>query len=154
MIREAGSGDGPKGRCDWTGKARACGFSLIEVIVTLVVLSVAAVGVLTVFSTSSTQSADPLLLSQAVHLAQEKMDEAIALKKAAGFNAVLPDPGGAFPAPFGAFSWGRGVACVTAADLNTATGPPPCASGYARVTVTVTHAFIGGTGMDTVVTDH
>jgi prepilin-type N-terminal cleavage/methylation domain-containing protein len=134
------------------------GFSLIEIVITLVVLSIAAVGVLSVFSSTQRGSVDPLLLNQTVQLAQEKMDEAIALKKSGGFNAVVPDPGGVFPAPFAAFNWVRTVDCVSppppANALNNSTGAPPCASGYAHVTVTVTQATIGSISMDTVVTDH
>ena len=130
------------------------GFSLIEVIVTLVVLSIAAMGVLSVFTTGMTGSANPLLISEATELAQEKMDEAIALKKASGFNAVVSDPGGAFPAPFAAFSWSRTVDCVTAADLNTSTGAPPCASGYAHVTITVANTTVGNITLDSLITNY
>jgi hypothetical protein len=95
-------------------------------------------------------------VSQATQLAQEKMDEAIALKKSGGFNAVITvNPGvPAFPAPFNVFSWTRTVNCVIAADLNTSTGSPPCASGYAHVTVTVTHPVIGSVSMDTLITNY
>lgn len=130
------------------------GFSLIETILTLVVLSIAAVGVLSVFSTGMKGSADPILLNQATQLAQWKMEEAIGLRKSGGFDAVVSDPGGPFPAPLDAFSWSRTVSCVTASDLNTPTGAPPCASGYAHVTVTVNNAAIGGVDIDTVITDY
>ncbi|OGW42424.1 MAG: hypothetical protein A2010_14085 [Nitrospirae bacterium GWD2_57_9] len=130
------------------------GFSLIETIIVLVVLSIAAVGVLSVFTAGMRGSADPLLINQAVQLAQEKMEEAIALRKSGGFNAVVPDPGGAFALPFDAFNWNRAVNCVDAADLNTSTGGPPCVSGYARVTVTVTNAAIGSVVLDGLVTNY
>jgi MSHA pilin protein MshD len=129
------------------------GFSLIEIIVTLLVLSIAAVGVLSVFATGITGSANPLIMSQGAALAQEKMDEAIALRKSGGFNAVLP-AGGGFLAPYAAFTWNRAVVCVTALDVNTGTGAPPCASGYARVTVTVAHPVTGSVSLDTLVTDY
>jgi prepilin-type N-terminal cleavage/methylation domain-containing protein len=116
---------------------RSKGFTLIETIITLVVLSIAAVGVLSVFTIGIQASADPLALNRAVSLAQAKTEDVIALRKSGGFNAVVADPGGAFPAPFGAYAWARTVDCVTAADVNTPTGAPPCASGYARARVTV-----------------
>ena len=113
------------------------GFSLIEIIITLVVLSIAAVGVLSVFTTGIKGSADPLILNQAISLAQEKMDEAIALKKSGGFAAV-GNAGAAFNAPYAAYNWVRAVECVTAADVNAPTGAPlPCVSGYAKATVTI-----------------
>jgi prepilin-type N-terminal cleavage/methylation domain-containing protein len=132
------------------------GFTLIETVITLVVLSIAAVGVLSVFTVGITGSANPGLVSQATHLASEKMDEAIALKKSGGFNAVTTvNPGlPAFSAPFDVFDWTRTVHCVTAADLNTPTGAPPCASGYAHVTVTVTHPVIGSVRTDTLITNY
>ena len=128
------------------------GFTLIEIIVTLVVLSIAAVGVLSVFTVGIKGSADPLLVNQAVQLAQEKMDEAIALKKSGGYNAVVTiNPGvPAFPAPFNFFSWTQTVTCV-AADLVT---PAACTAGYKTVTVTVTHAAIGNVNLDGLVTNY
>jgi prepilin-type N-terminal cleavage/methylation domain-containing protein len=104
------------------------GFSLIEIIVTLVVLSIAVIGVLSVFTTGTSRSADPLILNQAAALAQEKMDEAIALRKSGGFAAVGA-AGGAFPAPFDAYNWARVVDC----DPTFV----PCPAQYQRVTITV-----------------
>ena len=135
-------------------KPGASGFTLIETIITLVVLSIAAIGVLSVFTTGMKGSANPLILNQAVSLAQEKMEEAIALRQSGGFNAVVPNAGGPFPAPYAAFAWARAVMCVTALDVNTSTGAPPCASGYARVTVTVTNTLIGNVALDTLVTNY
>jgi MSHA pilin protein MshD len=132
------------------------GFTLIETIITLVVLSIAAVGVLSVFTTGIKGSANPALVGQATQLAQEKMDEAIALKKSGGFNAVVTiNPGvPAFPAPFNVFTWTRTVTCVTALDLNTSTGAPPCASGYAHIIVTVTNATISNVSLEGLVTNY
>jgi prepilin-type N-terminal cleavage/methylation domain-containing protein len=130
------------------------GFTLIETIITLVVLSIAAVGVLSVFTVGIRGSSNPLISNQAMQLAQEKMEDAIALRQSGGFNAIVPNAGGAFPAPYAAFSWTRAVVCVTALDVNTSTGAPPCASGYARVTVTVTNALVGNIALDTLVTNH
>jgi hypothetical protein len=110
--------------------------------------------VLSVFTAGMRGSADPLLIDQAVQLAQEKMEEAIALRRSGGFTAVVSDPGGAFALPFDAFNWNRVVNCVTDADLNTSTGGPPCASGYARITVTVTNAAIGSVALDGLVTNY
>ena len=140
--------------CSRTPKSK--GFTLIETIITLVVLSIAAVGVLSVFTTGIKESANPLIVGQATQLAQERMDEAIALKKSGGFNAVVTiNPGvPAFPAPLNVFSWTRTVTCVTALDLNTATGAPPCASGYAHVTVTVNQPVSGSVSVDTLLTNY
>ena len=136
----------------------AAGFTLIETIITLVVLSIAAVGVLTVFTVGISGSADPLILSQATSLAQERVDTIMGdrLNPARGFNYILP---GNYPAEnpvtgFAAFNRSTNIFCVTAIDLNTNTGAPPCASGYAHVTVTVTHAVTGSVSLITVVTNY
>jgi prepilin-type N-terminal cleavage/methylation domain-containing protein len=126
------------------------GFSLIEIIITLVVLSIAVVGVLSVFTMGSKGSADPLILNQAVSLAQEKVDEAIGLKKSGGYAVVVTNPGGAFAVPYAAFTWAQTVTCVDP-DLVT---PAACTVGYKIVTVTVTHAVIGSVSLDALVTDY
>lgn len=142
-----------KTRVDISGKAER-GFSLIEVILTIVIVAVAAGGVLSVFSEGIGRSADPLLLNRAINLAQERMEEALALRTSGGFSAVLSNPGGAFAAPFSDFSWSRTVSCVTAADLNTPAGAPPCASGYAHIAVTVTNAAVGTITVDSVIANY
>ena len=130
------------------------GFTLIETIITLVILSLAAVGVLAVFSFGIGESADPSLRNQAIGLLQEKMDNVAALRQSGGFDAVVADPGAAFPAPFGAFSWARTAVCVTQADVDTATGAPPCASGYARATVTISWGGVNAVSASTLVTEY
>jgi len=130
------------------------GFSLVEIILTLVILSIAAGGVLSVFTEGIGRSSDPLLISQAVQLAQEKMEEAVALRLSSGFNAVVSNPGGAFPAPFTDFTWNRTVNCVAATDLNTSIGAPPCAAGYAHVSVSVTHGVTGTITIDSLVANY
>ena len=134
------------------------GFSLIEIIITLVVLSIAAVGVLSVFASGMRGSADPLLVNQATNLAREKMDEVIGDRRnaARGYAYIIPAN---YPAetPVGGFSFfDRSVAvfCVTAADLNTSTGAPPCGSGYTHVTVTVTNSVTGNVTAETVVANY
>ncbi|MDH4163664.1 MAG: type II secretion system GspH family protein [Nitrospirota bacterium] len=135
--------------CPIKDKTSAKGFTLIETIITLVVLSIAMVGVLSVFTVGSKGGADPLLLNQAISLAQEKMDEAIALRKSGGYAAVAADPGGFFGAPYGAFAWARTVSCVDAA-----LAPAACTAGYKIVTVTVTHAVTGSVSLATLVTEY
>jgi prepilin-type N-terminal cleavage/methylation domain-containing protein len=130
------------------------GFTLIETVITLVVLSIAAVGVLSVFTVGIKGSANPGLVSQATHLAQEKMDEAVALKKSGGFDAVVSVAAGPFVPAVPGFTWSRTVFCVNAGSLNTNIGAPPCATGYAHVTVTVTNATIGNLNLDGLVANY
>ena len=132
------------------------GFSLIEIIITLVVLSIAAVGVLSVFSGTQRGSADPLILNQAVQLAQEKMDEIMGDRKnpGRGFLYIVPgNYGPDTPVPgFANFNRTVTIFCVNSGTLNTDnTQVPPCTvSGYTHVTVTVTNATIGGVTVETV----
>ena len=133
------------------------GFSLIEIIITMVVLSIAAVGVLSVFTAGIKGSADPLIINQAVQLAQEKMDEAIALKKSGGFGAVVSVAPGPFVPAVAGFTWSRTINCVTAVNDLTPSGVPPCplaVADYAVVTVTVTHAVTGDIQFITLMTNY
>jgi prepilin-type N-terminal cleavage/methylation domain-containing protein len=133
------------------------GFTLIETIITLVVLAIAAVGVLSVFIVGTGRSVDPQMLSQAMQLIQEQLDTIHGDRQnpARGFAWIIP---GNYPAenPVAGFvDFGRSTSifCVTGANLNTDNGaPPPCASGYAHITVAVTHPVVGSVSADTVVT--
>jgi len=137
------------------------GFSLIETIITLVVLSIAAAGVLSVFTTGMRGSADPLLLNQAVQLAQEKTDTIIGDRgnPARGFAWIVP---GNYPAEspvtgFPGFDRSVTLFCVNAADVNTSLGAPGaggCASGYTHVTVSIAHAVLGTISIETVLANY
>jgi prepilin-type N-terminal cleavage/methylation domain-containing protein len=143
------------------------GFTLIETIITLVVLSIAAVGVLSVFTVGIKGSANPLVVDQAVQLAQERMDTIIGDREnvpptgTRGFAWIVPgnynaSPGVAVPGFMG-FTRSESIYCVTAADLITSIGSPGvggCASGYTHVTVTVANALIGSVSVETIVTNY
>ena len=132
------------------------GFSLIEIIITLTVLSIAVVGVLSVFTTGLQGSADPLIIDQATQLAQEKMDIIIGDRQnsARGFtwvaaadystNALKYPPENPVTG-FTNFNRSVTIVCVDAGNLNNNNGQPfPCASsGYAHIDVTVTNTAIG-----------
>lgn len=71
----------------WTTDVRvARGFTLVETVLTIVVLGVASVGVLLVFTESVRASADPLIRAQALAIADSYMDEIL--------QAYFTDPGG------------------------------------------------------------
>ena len=135
------------------------GFTLIEIIITLVVLSVAVVGVLSVFTTAIKGSANPVILNQAMALAQEQMDtiKGDRMNSDRGFAYIIP---GNYPAdvPVTGFNRSVNIFCVTAGALNTDSGVSPgasgCASGYTHVEVTVAHAAIGSVSLDGLVTNY
>jgi prepilin-type N-terminal cleavage/methylation domain-containing protein len=142
---------------EWKARKGQGGFTLIETVITLVVLSIAAVGVLSVFTTGMRGSANPVVIDQATQLAQERMDTIFgdSINAGRGFAYIIPANYGA-ETPVAGFNRSVSIFCVTSADLNTNAGGPwvGCASGYTHVTVTVAHAAIGSVNLDTVITDY
>lgn len=126
------------------------GFTLIEIVITLIVLSIATVGVLSVFTVGISESANPLILNQAVQLAEGEMDQVAGEKAANGFNGINPTcvttllPG---------FACGRNSCYVSAGNLNdtSACGAP---TSYKHVTVTITQPTIGSVSLDTIIANY
>ena len=143
---------------EYRAKKNQDGFTLIEIIITLVVLSIAVVGVMSVFTTAITGSANPVVLNRALALAQEKMDTIIgdSMNASRGFAYIIP---GNYPSDIPVTGFNRSVTifCVDSGALNTDNGVAPgasgCASGYTHVTVTVAHAAIGSVSLDGLVTN-
>lgn len=54
---------------------RSCGFTLIEMVITIVVVGVGLAGLLAAFSTTVKASADPLIHKQMLAIAEEMMEE-------------------------------------------------------------------------------
>lgn len=73
---------------------RACGFTLIEVVVTIIVVSIAAAALLGVFGNLIRSSADPAIQQQAVTIAEAYMEE-IRIKAFADPQNPLAETGGA-----------------------------------------------------------
>ncbi|HYA86650.1 MAG TPA: type II secretion system protein [Nitrospirota bacterium] len=116
------------------------GFSLIEIIITLVVLSIAMVGILSVFSTGISSSANPLFIDQATQLAQGELDTVIGLKIANGFNSLAAGTGQTCKtnnAMFSGFTCSLAICYVAAGSLNN-TSACSTATPYKQVTVTIT----------------
>jgi prepilin-type N-terminal cleavage/methylation domain-containing protein len=128
------------------------GFSLIEIIITLVVLSIAAVGVLSVFTAGIKGSANPLLINQAVQLAQGEMDQVLGEKTANGFAAIaIGNPLGCNSTMLAGFNCSRNIYYVNPGALDTQVGGP---TNYKHVTVTITEANIGSVILDGLVTNY
>lgn len=128
------------------------GFTLIETIITLVVLSIAAVGVLSVFTAGMKGSADPLIINQAISLAQGEMDVIMSVKKQVnGFTALGIGAGGCTSTMLADFTCSRNVFYVDPGDLNTSVGGP---TDYKHVTVTVTAPAVGDVVIDALVTNY
>ena len=76
------------------------GFSLIEVVVLIVVMSVMATGLFATFPNLLRAAAEPLDTTRALHLAQERLELILGQRKAlgfAGFIATTFDPCTATP---------------------------------------------------------
>lgn len=129
------------------------GFTLIETIITLVVLSIAAVGVLSVFTSGMKGSANPLILSQATQLAQGEMDQVFGEKAAPGlgFGSIVTTAGCVLTLP--GFGCSRTVCYVSPASLNS-TAACGVATNYKHVTVTVTQPTIGNVSVDSLITNY
>lgn len=131
------------------------GFTLIETIITLVVLSLAAVGVLSVYTSGMKGSVDPLLISQATQLAQGEMDQIFGERAANGFGAATLATGNppcqSTMTLDSSFTCSRTIFFVDpAVDLNT----PSAATDYKHVTVTITQPVIGTVVVDSLITNY
>ncbi|MGC2519927.1 MAG: type II secretion system protein [Burkholderiales bacterium] len=79
---------------DRAGRPRAAGFSLIETIVFIVIVSVALVGVLSVLNLTAARSADPMQIKQAVAIGEGFIDEIFSrdYSNPAGYAGPSTDP--------------------------------------------------------------
>ncbi|HEX7029698.1 MAG TPA: type II secretion system protein [Gammaproteobacteria bacterium] len=56
---------------------RSCGFTFVELVISIVVIGIAVTGVLLVYTTTVASSADPMIRQQALAVAQAYLDEAV-----------------------------------------------------------------------------
>ncbi|MGW8392094.1 type IV pilus modification PilV family protein [Pseudoduganella sp. HUAS MS19] len=77
----------------------AHGFTLVEMIIAMVIISVGLAGVITVLSRTSVQSADPMLTKQVTAIAEGMMEE-IMLKPVKGPNTPVPAGAGCMRTDF------------------------------------------------------
>lgn len=131
------------------------GFSIIEAIVAIVVISTAAPPILWSLREAQIDRVDPVLTSRARWLAVEKLEDVIADRHSVtrGYAYLVTGNFGAEGAVTDFTNFARSVAFnETEADLSTA------GDGYMTVTVTVTWDDSSGTSrslaIDTVLTDY
>ncbi|MBI1820149.1 MAG: type II secretion system protein [Nitrospirae bacterium] len=115
------------------------GFTLIEILITIVLLAIITSGLMAMFTTFSQSNGDPSVITQATELAQEKLDLIIADKEnsARGFNYVTsaiypaenPVPG------FSGFNRSVNVIFVNTGALNATVAGP---TNYKNIMVSVT----------------
>ncbi len=128
------------------------GFTLVETVITIVVVGIAFV-VLLSFTQSLRSSGDPVVLQQGVSLAQERLDQIVADRRDTttprGFSYATNPANYPAESPvtgFAGFDRSVAIACFAATPFTGAgTAPAPdCPTpGYARITVTVTNSATG-----------
>lgn len=123
-----------------TGRPRQAGFSLIEVIVAMLLISVGVLGLLSAMNTTVKGSADPMVRKQAIAVAESLLEE-IALKDFA-------DPGGPACAArncfddvsdYASYQTTGGIVDISGAAIGGL-------SGYNISSVTVANAALGSIG--------
>ena len=120
-----------------------CGFSLVEAIVFIVIVSVALAGVLSVMNLTTQRSADPLIRKQAIAVAESLLEE-ISLQN-------FTKPSGGFPGPYTQANRQYFDSIGDYNSLPPSTGIYPIDSGtvilglegYKLVSVTVAPAALG-----------
>lgn len=136
-------------------KSGESGFTLIETIITLVVLSIAAVGVLSVFTSGMKGSANPLILSQAMQLAQGEMDQVFGEKATNGFSAGTLVTGSppCNSTILAGFFCTRTICFVPAGNLNDQSNCA-VATNYKHVTVTIAQPVVGSVSVESLITKY
>src|SRR5579863_919124 len=120
------------------------GYTLLEIILAILVLSIAVVGISSAISFTTAQSLNAEVMSTAKELAQEGLEELIAAKRTGGFSALTPVGLGAYGAVAGFPGYTRrSDICYVNAGLTPKPNPPPPAScsgvstNYKQLTVSV-----------------
>lgn len=132
------------------------GFTLIETVMVIIILGVIGTGLIMYFA-GAASTGDQAMFTQAVELAQEKMERAAADKKANGFNSIASEAAAPLGAPFDRFTREVEVFCVQEADLDASNGTMPnCSDSDIRAKrVRVTVSWPGGSfDFITVITNH
>src|SRR3972149_4047979 len=104
-----------KRRGEYGKRVQTRGFTLIEVVMVIVLLGILGTGLMMYFVGVSS-SGDPVLTAEATELAQERLERALADRKALGFSSLVSEAPAALPAPFDRFTRELEVFCVAEAD--------------------------------------
>lgn len=109
----------------------ARGFTLVELIIFIVIVSIMGVALMSAFSTTTRGTPDAGQMTQATQLAQERMELVMAQRRAVAFAAFadpcVPGPGPAACTPPAGYTVTAAIAPNWNGDTN-----------YKQVTVTVT----------------
>ena len=114
------------------------GFTLIELIIIIVVVSIAMGVLLTALASVTNNTIYPLVIQTATELAEQEIEKITGTR----FSYVCSCTSNAYAAPFDAYS--RQI---------TVTGIAPVPAEYKQVDVTVSHSTIGSVTLRTIVTN-
>lgn len=124
------------------------GFTLFEVVISMVIISICIFSVALMFQESLRGSVELRFMTQATALAEEKMEE-ISRLGYAGVSNVASDY---FPSPFSDYSYRVTVHCVQAANLDTSVDP--IVTEYKNVEVKVTKVNQAPVIINSLLTNH
>ena len=117
------------------------GFSLIELIITIIVIAVGVLGLIAALSFTTGRSINAELMTTTTLLAQERMEQLIGDRRSSGYTAASLDigttPATAFSAPYADYTWTVEICNVDDTLMPTNCTDPDDGSGYKRMTVTV-----------------
>ena len=119
------------------------GFSLIELIITIIVISVGVLGLIGALSFTTSRSISAELMTTTTLLAQERMEELIGDKRSGGYGTASLDIGTttdpAFAGPYADYTRTVEICYVDSDLLNPDCDPAPpnVDTGYKRMTITV-----------------
>jgi len=112
------------------------GFSLIELVIAIVIISTCAIGVAIMFQEASSGSYIAVVMTVATALAEEKMEETLRL----GYSSASSVSSTAFASPFDDYTYEVIVHYVDESDLDTSVDPT--VTDYKNVEVQISHAVI------------
>jgi prepilin-type N-terminal cleavage/methylation domain-containing protein len=125
------------------GRIKAGGFTLIEVILTIIIVSIAVLTLVSSISFTTSRGLNAEVMSTAQQLAQEKVEELIAKKRDSGYSSSPDlDIGTTTVTLTGAFA--NYTRSVEVCNVDSALGNPDCTapdngSGFKRITVEVNY---------------
>ena len=117
------------------------GFTLIEIIITIVLLAILTSGLMAMFTTYSKRNGDPSVFTQATELAQEKMEQIISDKEnsAKGFSYVANANYPAENPVFGFTNFNRSVSIIYVDPAGNLNAPAAGTPNYKNISVTVSN---------------
>lgn len=117
------------------------GFSLIEMIITIIILTLAVGTIVSAFSEVVRMSVMPEVINTGTGLAEQEIERVTGLR----FSSVTNEGPAGFPGSFSNYSYQ-----ISASPVPVSLAVDPGMARYKQVQVTVTHATAGSVSLSTV----